>query len=252
RLEALALRGRRERARAGALLFAARVWAACALLAALGWPAAALLARPSACWAFSRAAARLLLRLAGLPLSVRGLEHIPEGRPCVLAVNHTSYADSILLLAALRRPFRFVAKAELGANFPVRVYLRNLGAVLVERFDARRGVADAEALAETARAGRSLIVYPEGTFVREAGLRPFRMGAFLAAARAGAPVVPVAIRGARSLLRGGSWFPRRGPLSVAFGPPLEPEGRDWAAAVRLRDAARAEILRGCGEPDRRS
>jgi 1-acyl-sn-glycerol-3-phosphate acyltransferase len=247
---ALALRWLRVRSRAGEAIFASRAWASAGVVAALGWPAAALLVRPAWCWAFSRAAARLLLRLAGVPLAVRGLENLPADRPCVLAVNHSSYVDSLLLLAALKRPFRFVAKVELASFAPLRLYLRNLGVDLVERFDARRGVEDAERLAREVQAGHSLIVYPEGTFAREAGLRPFRMGAFLVAARAGACVVPAVIRGTRSMLRDGSWFPRRYPLTLTFGPPIEPVGRDWHAAVKLHDAARAEILRGCGEPDR--
>jgi 1-acyl-sn-glycerol-3-phosphate acyltransferase len=81
------------------------------------------------------------------------------------------------------------------------------------------------------------------------------MGAFHAAAAAGVPVIPIAIRGSRSLLRAGSWFPRRGPVTVTLGAPLHPQqlmaaGDDrWRLAVRLRDAARARILAHCGEPD---
>ena len=63
------------------------------------------------------------------------------------------------------------------------------------------------------------------------------------------PVVPVAIRGTRSVLRGGQWFPRRGPISVRIGRPLAPDGGDFAAALRLRDRTRAAILDRCGEPD---
>jgi 1-acyl-sn-glycerol-3-phosphate acyltransferase len=95
-----------------------------------------------------------------------------------------------------------------------------------------------------------MIFYPEGTFVREAGLLPFRMGAFAVAAQAGVPVVPVVIRGTRSMLRDGSWFPRHVSISITIGKPVTPEGSDWAAAVKLRDVVRAEILRSCGEPDR--
>jgi 1-acyl-sn-glycerol-3-phosphate acyltransferase len=82
------------------------------------------------------------------------------------------------------------------------------------------------------------------------------MGAFIAAATAGVPVVPVAIRGTRAILREDSWFPRRGAVTVTVGAPVSPEGMTEevagdprAVAVRLRDAARAEILRHCGEPD---
>ena len=104
-------------------------------------------------------------------------------------------------------------------------------------------------LAEAAHAGHSLGFFPEGTFKRMPGLLSFRMGAFLAAAQAGKPVVPVTIRGTRSMLRAGSWFPRRGRLEVRVEAPVQPDGDDWAAAVRLRDQARAAILRHCGEPD---
>jgi 1-acyl-sn-glycerol-3-phosphate acyltransferase len=104
-------------------------------------------------------------------------------------------------------------------------------------------------LAEAARHGTSLILFPEGTFSRHTGLRPFRTGAFFAAAHAGIPVVPVALRGVRSVLRDGTWYPRRSPITVTFAAPLPPEGNDWNAAVRLRERARAEILQHCGEPD---
>jgi len=69
------------------------------------------------------------------------------------------------------------------------------------------------------------------------------------AGEAGIPVVPVTITGTRSVLRDGSWFPHRGPVSVIVSQPIVPQGSDWSAALRLRDAARAEILRHCGEPD---
>ena len=83
-----------------------------------------------------------------------------------------------------------------------------------------------------------------------AGLREFKLGAFLLAAHTGVPVVPVGIRGARSILRDVSWFPRLGAAAVAIGDPIMPAGNDWAAAVHLRDRAREEILRLSGEPER--
>jgi 1-acyl-sn-glycerol-3-phosphate acyltransferase len=75
------------------------------------------------------------------------------------------------------------------------------------------------------------------------------MGAFVVSAGAGTPVLPVAVRGTRSVLRDGQWFPRWGSIQIFVSSPIEPEGKDWAAAVKLRDRARAEILARCGEPD---
>jgi len=78
---------------------------------------------------------------------------------------------------------------------------------------------------------------------------PFHMGAFLAAAEADRAVVPIALSGTRSVLRSESWFPRRGPVRVAITTPVFPEGADWAAAIKLRDAARARIVGKSGEPE---
>ncbi len=85
------------------------------------------------------------------------------------------------------------------------------------------------------------------------GLLPFHLGAFIAAVEADAPVVPVTLRGTRSVLRDESLFPRRGRIRVRVSAPLA-AGADagaspWDRAIGLRDAARAEMLRHCGEPD---
>ncbi len=197
-------------------------------------------------WRATRACARAGLRLAGIPLVIRG--RAPTS-PLLIATNHASYLDAVVLAAALPRGGSFVAKRELARVGVARFFLGRLGTEFVERFDAKRSVEDTAKLMEAARRGRSLVVFPEGTFGRAAGLRPFRMGAFVVAARTGSPVVPVALRGTRSILRDGSWFPRRGAVSVVIGDPLVPRGTDWAAALALREATRAHILRWCGEPD---
>jgi 1-acyl-sn-glycerol-3-phosphate acyltransferase len=134
----------------------------------------------------------------------------------------------------MRRKNRRIA--ELDRQFIPRRFLRRIGAVFVERFDKQRGVADARRTVQTVQAGRSLLFFPEGTFARMPGLLPFHMGAFIAAAEAGVPVVPVTIRGTRSLLRADSRFPHRGAMRINVGAPILPVGKDWAAAVKLRDA----------------
>jgi 1-acyl-sn-glycerol-3-phosphate acyltransferase len=75
------------------------------------------------------------------------------------------------------------------------------------------------------------------------------MGAFVVAARAGVPVVPVSLQGTRAILRAEQWFPRRGTIRVTVGAPIRPQGSDWGAALALRDATRTQIAQYCGEPD---
>jgi 1-acyl-sn-glycerol-3-phosphate acyltransferase len=219
------------------------------LLAPAVWLLVVSLPHRSWRWSAMRRGAQLLFRLARIPLHVRGLNQLPGEQPCVLVANHASYLDGVVLVAALPANFGFVAKAELEHRFLAQVFLRRIGAVFVERFDKQRGVADTRRIAREVQAGHSLLFFPEGTFTRMPGLLPFHMGAFVAAAEAGAPVVPVIIRGTRSILRANSWYPQAGMVSVRITAPLLPGGTDWAAAVKLRNITRATILQHVAEPD---
>jgi acyl carrier protein len=241
---------RRQLRAVSGLAYSAWVWIVFLALAVPTLAATALARDPARGWRFARVVANGFLRLCRLPLVVQGLEHIPASGPFVIAVNHGSYLDGLILLAALReRGYSFAAKRELSQSLLPRLFLRAIGTDFVERADIKQGVEDTSRLAESVKAGRAPIFFAEGTFTRAAGLLPFRMGAFVVAAQTGVPLVPVTIRGARSVLRDGSWFARRGAIVVTVAAPLAPQGSDWNAAVALRDAARAEILRHCGEPD---
>jgi 1-acyl-sn-glycerol-3-phosphate acyltransferase len=160
-----------------------------------------------------------------------------------------SILDGLIVSTILPGVYRYIAKREFTAQPLAGIFLRRLGAEFVERFDPGRSVLDARRLAALARSGKRLVFFPEGTFGAQPGLRPFHLGAFLAAAEAGVPVIPMAIRGTRAILPYPRWLPRRAPVEVVIGAPIFPQGHGWEAAIRLRDAARAHILAHCGEPD---
>ena len=229
-------------------LYALRVYLAFGLLFPFALLTAAL-AKPPATWRVGGAICRMFLRAAGIPVVMRGAERIPAV-PVVLAVNHTSYLDAVVLVALLGpRVYSFVAKREFEENPLMRALLKGFGTLFVERFDVQKSAEHADVLVEAARGGASMIVFPEGTLTRNTGLMAFRAGAFQVAAQAGVPVVPVALRGVRSVLRDGTWYARRAPVAVTVCTPIAPDGADWAASIRLRDRVRAEILQACGEPD---
>ena len=246
------LSGTAARLRAGGRValgraFAGYWWAVLVALALAVWPLVIVLPRRAWRWKVIHAAARAMLKLTGTRLTVSG-ESVPE-RGAILVANHCSYLDSLVLVAALPGETAFVAKAELASQLIAGPFLRRIGALFVERFDDARGRGDMDDVIEAARAGRRLAVYPEGTLTRRPGLLAFKLGAFAAAATAGVPVVPVTLRGTRTVLRGGQWFPRPGDVQVTVGPRLLAEQDGFDAAIALRDAARAAILAGCGEPD---
>lgn len=232
----------------GALAFGVYAWTLAGMLLPLLWTLIMLLPNERWRWRAVRGVLRMAAGLTGYLPKVRGLQHLPHG-PCVLAVNHASYLDALVLSTALPRPFRFVAKRELAANPLLRWPLERLGVLFVERFDVQQGVAGAERLEQLARSGSALLFYPEGTFTRAPGLLPFRMGAFVTAARVGLPVVPITLTGTRIALRAGTWLPRPARLAVYVDAPVQPGGEDWGAARQLAQTVRAAMLTHGNEPD---
>jgi 1-acyl-sn-glycerol-3-phosphate acyltransferase len=193
-----------------------------------------------------RLGCRFLLRACFCPLRVSGTEHLRGLDSVVFCANHSSYLDSVALLAALPVDVRFVAKRELLETPLIRTIIRKVGHLPVERVDLSRSLEDASAVAEALRAGASLVVFPEGTFADTPGLLPFRLGAFKAAVEIQKPIVPVAIVGTRAILGAGR-LPRPGRIDVTIAAPIAPHGEGWPELVRLRDSARAQIAAITGE-----
>jgi len=207
-------------------------------------------------WTVMRLGVKFLAAFTGTKLIAKGINNLPgKTKTCVFISNHASYLDGYALTAVLDRSFSFIAKAELKDKPVVYILLKRIGTMFVERFDQQKGIKDAKTLTDKGMGNRCLFFFPEGTFMRMPGLLPFRMGAFETAARTGLPIVPIAIRGTRSILRADSWFPRHGTISVTFGKPItidktySEEQGTWSAALQLRDKTREWLLLHCGEPD---
>ncbi|MGH6815435.1 MAG: AMP-binding protein, partial [Hyphomicrobiaceae bacterium] len=241
-----ALRTRRWAGLFASALYAAWWWSVLALTAVVVWPLAVLLPRRPWRHAAVHAGARAFLGATGLKLKIHG---DPATGPAVFVCNHASYFDSIVLFSALPGLVTFVAKEELGRQSVAGPFLRGIGAIFARRTDPTGGVEDTEKMLAAVRGGSTVVVFPEGTLTRMPGLLGFHLGAFLVAAKAGLPIVPLTLRGTRFILRDGQWWPRRGPIELHIGQPIMPDGAAFEAAVRLRDAARAEILSRSGEPD---
>jgi 1-acyl-sn-glycerol-3-phosphate acyltransferase len=230
-------------------LFALYAWPVFVVLGLLAWLLVVATPTEGGRRRMAHWCARLLFWLTFTPLKVHGNEHLDRHNPQIIVANHASYLDGIIVTAALDVPIHFIVKGELARNTPIRILLQRFGVEFVDRFNASKGTSDVGRIATKARNGQSIVFFPEGTFTTFDGLQPFRMGAFVTATRAAIPVVPVAIDGARRLMRGSEWFPRRGHLQVTVLPPIQPAGDGWQVAIKLRDAARRELAPWTGEPD---
>jgi 1-acyl-sn-glycerol-3-phosphate acyltransferase len=228
-------------------LYVAWIAVALSLVVLPLWLAVVLVPSRRFVFACGRLTVRVGLRLALCRLSIDGLGRLPRTGPYLLASNHASYVDVPALMALLPDDFLFVSKVE-ALRYPVvGTYLRLCGHLTVDRFDARQSVKVADLVARAVRGGQTVLVFPEGTFTPEDGVRPFRMGVFKTAVETGVPVVPVALRGTRRVLRDGSWRPRPGPIHLWVGEPLWSEGTEWRSMVDLRDRAAAAIADHSGE-----
>ena len=191
---------------------------------------------------------RAALTACGLRPRVTGVEQLAGVGAAILAANHASYIDSVVLMATIPTDFRFLAKRRL-ADYPlIGAVIRKVGHVTIEKATVAQQLSGADVLARLLHEGRQMFVFPEGTFFRPPELLPFRLGAFKAAVDTRCPIVPIALRGTRRVLPDGTWLFRRGPIDVIIGAPLVPVRQGWQEMVRLRDDTRAVIARGCGEP----
>jgi fatty-acyl-CoA synthase len=238
---------RRVRAAASHSAYGAWCWLVVSLIALPTWLSTLWHADTGRNWAIASRAARLALKLAGIRMTVSGVDLIDVARPVIFVANHASYLDGLVLLAAIPMPIGMVAKRELADGLLTGSFLRAIGTHFVERVDYQRMIEDERELVKHATSGTSLLLFPEGTFVRSAGLRQFRLGAFVVACASHRPVVPVAIAGTRTVLPDGQWLPTRAGVTVTVLPTLEPSGEDMKAAAGLRDAARDAIAGHCGE-----
>ncbi|TES85457.1 1-acyl-sn-glycerol-3-phosphate acyltransferase [Candidatus Aerophobetes bacterium] len=165
----------------------------------------------------------LIIFKVSFKIKIRGKENIPSKGPAVVASNHLSYLDPIVLGLITPRRMNFIAKEELFGNSLFRALITQLGAFPLkrERFD-RAGYERALAIL---REGGILILFPEGTRAQHGKPGHLRQGAVRIALRAGVPLVPIVIAGTDSILPRGKRTIRLGKIRVEVGKPL--------AAVKL-------------------
>ncbi len=209
--------------------------------------------RKRAAW-LMHVATRGMLFAAGIPVRVEGGEHLAgaaKAGPWIFAPNHSSYVDILVTVAYLPADVRFVVKGEVLAMPFFGMMARRTGQFAFDRSDPQARIQQTAEVNAALGRGESIAIYPEGTFTSSAGIRPFQLGAFKAAVDSRRSICPVAVRGARRILRDHTYLPRPGRITVTFGPPIAPDpaaGDDWREIVRLRDATREIIARNSGEP----
>jgi 1-acyl-sn-glycerol-3-phosphate acyltransferase len=210
---------------------------------------------PALLWTLASRDARLLYRLgqfgvwlgftlAGVRVKLVGRENILVGQPAVYAANHRSSIEPPVVFFSLKSLFPHLSilyKAELR-RLPILVWIFDAaGFVPLERANKGQSLPAVDAASKTLAAGRSFVIFPEGTRSRTQEMLPFKKGGFVMAIQAQVPVVPVAVSGSNTVLRRGSMVIRSGTIRVEFAPPIPTAGMTFSDRSDLAESARAAI-----------
>jgi 1-acyl-sn-glycerol-3-phosphate acyltransferase len=200
--------------------------------------------RPLTLYRVALGGVRLGLWLSGIRVLVRHPEHIQHQRAAVYAVNHASNVEPPILYATLSDLFprlRVLYKAELR-KLPILVRAFDLaGFVPLERGNPDQSLPAIERAAAALRDGNSFLIFPEGTRSRTGQLLPFKKGGFIMALQGQAPIVPVAIAGARDAMKKGSLIIRPVRVTVSFGAPIPTAGLTFEDRDPLITAVRDSV-----------
>jgi 1-acyl-sn-glycerol-3-phosphate acyltransferase len=212
---------------------------------------------------FTSAALKKLFAMVGCHVRVVGKEYMDTPGAKIYAANHTSYFDVLPLMLGLGVPYHFVAKLEVRHMPFIGVFLKQMGHVWFDRTKGDARLKQSEQILQLLQEGESVFIFPEGTFTKEDGIRPFQLGAFKAAVSANVPIIPVSLAGTRKFLRDGTYLPRPSDVTITLSPPIYPHGSsptpsgnsttatdsaDWHDLIRLRDETRRAIAQHAGEP----
>lgn len=151
-------------------------------------------------------------------LRVSGAEYVPRVGAAIIAANHTSFLDPIIIGVSVRRPIHFMAKEELFRFRPFGWLLRQY-----QVFPVSRRRTDLQAMKRAVsllQRGEVVVIFPEGTRGDGNQLRPARPGIGLIAARSKVPVIPMLHRGTEKILPKDAWFPKLHQVLVKFGEPV--------------------------------
>jgi 1-acyl-sn-glycerol-3-phosphate acyltransferase len=180
--------------------------------------------------------------------TVRGLDNVPATGGVILASNHLSFADSIVIPCVVPRKVAFLAKSDYFTGSGIKgavskAWFEGMGMLPVDRDDSKAALASLETALEVLGRGEAFGIYPEGTRSRDGRLYRGRTGVAHLALTAGVPVVPVGLVGTDKLQPVGSSLPRVVPLTIAFGKPIEVVGRfDGVPLGRARREVTDEIM----------
>ena len=167
---------------------------------------------------------KIQLWIAGIRVSITGLQNINHQKSYILVSNHQSNFDIFALLGYLPIQFRWIAKAELFRAPFMGWAMHRIGYISIERDSPKKAYRSMLKAAEAVNRGVSVMIFPEGTRSPDGKLQPFKKGVFLIALKSQAAILPITIQGTAKIMRKGDWRIYPGKVQITIDPPIETAG----------------------------
>lgn len=169
-------------------------------------------------WAF-----RVILFISGTRYEVKGIENVPKDTAVLYVSNHRSYFDIVLGYSTVPTLTGFVAKKEIKKVPFVRVWMKYLNCLFLDRDDLREGLKMILTGVELVKQGYSVFISPEGTRNHSDDMLPFKEGSLKIAEKAGCPIIPVALSNTDNIFENHFPWIRRAQVTIEYGKPVYPD-----------------------------
>ena len=190
-----------------------------------------------AVWGF-----KVILKLCGTTMDVKGLENVPEDVPVLYVANHRSYFDIVTCYTLVKNNTGFIAKKSMEKFPSVNRWMKYINCQFLDRDDVRQGLKVILRCIDLIKEGTSIFVFPEGTRKLGGKMLPFKEGSFKIATKTGCPIIPIAIKDTEQIFE--AHLPRveKKTVSIEFGKPIYP-GELSAAEKKFIGATVQEKIR---------
>lgn len=181
------------------------------------------------------------LYICHIKIRTRGVENIIEG-PCVYMCNHQSVLDIFAIYVSLNVPFKWIAKKELF-SIPFLGWALKAGRhIEMDRKNPVKAIKSLKKALVNLKNGINIVIFPEGTWGKGDRLLPFKKGGFDLALKAGVPIIPVGIKGTRTLQPEGYNVPiKKGTIEVNIGRPIYNSKGPMTEIDSLMDSVKKEL-----------
>lgn len=165
-------------------------------------------------------ALKIILFIAGIKVTVSGIENVPKNKAVLYVANHRSYVDILLGYTTVPTLTGFVSKKEMERVPFIRTWMRFLNCLFLDRENLKEGLKTILAGIEKIKEGYSIFIMPEGTRNQKEELLPFHEGSFKLAQKSGCPVIPVAIYNTDEAFEKHAPWIHKADTAIRYGEPI--------------------------------